>query len=101
MHFPQSRGAPTFRSVPAKTITDSSASASSSSGKPASMSHPISPKMGDLLGARNIAALADRYALLVVPPNVASPVGTMAAAQLCAAMPNFFALEFDAFTIAW
>jgi L-alanine-DL-glutamate epimerase-like enolase superfamily enzyme len=62
---------------------------------------PDIPKMGGLLEARNVAALAELYGLLVVPHNVASPIGAMAAAQLCAAIPNFFALEFHAFDRAW
>jgi L-alanine-DL-glutamate epimerase-like enolase superfamily enzyme len=34
--------------------------------------------------------------MLVAPHNISSPVGTLAAAHFCAAIPNFLALEFHA-----
>jgi L-alanine-DL-glutamate epimerase-like enolase superfamily enzyme len=32
----------------------------------------------------------------VAPHNISSPIGTLAAAHFCAALPNFLALEFHA-----
>jgi gluconate/galactonate dehydratase len=59
--------------------------------------HLVSPdlqKVGGLLEARRIADQADMYDLLVAPHCIASPVGTLASAHLCAAIPNFAVLEF-------
>jgi gluconate/galactonate dehydratase len=59
--------------------------------------HLISPdlqKVGGLLEARRIADHADMYDLLVAPHCIASPIGTLASAHLCAAIPNFAVLEF-------
>jgi L-alanine-DL-glutamate epimerase-like enolase superfamily enzyme len=50
---------------------------------------PDIPKMGGLLEAKKVADLADMYCMPVAPHNVASPIGTVAAAHVCAAMSNF------------
>jgi L-alanine-DL-glutamate epimerase-like enolase superfamily enzyme len=52
--------------------------------------------VGDLLEGRRIADMADMHYLAVAPHNISSPIGTMALAQLCAAIPNFLALEWHA-----
>jgi len=62
---------------------------------------PDIPKMGGLLEARIVAAWADLYGMLVAPHNVCSPIGTVAAAHLCAAIPNFLVLEFHALDVPW
>ena len=57
---------------------------------------PDFQKAGGLAEARRIAELADRYYLPVAPHNIAGPIGTLASAHLCAAIPNFLALEWHA-----
>ena len=48
-----------------------------------------------MLELKKIAALAEGYGLLVAPHGPASPVGNMAAAHVCAGLPNFQILEFS------
>jgi len=55
---------------------------------------PDLAKAGGLLEGRRIADLADMYYIPVSPHNICGPVGTLAACHLCAAAPNFQALEF-------
>ncbi|MGH7071519.1 MAG: mandelate racemase/muconate lactonizing enzyme family protein [Acetobacteraceae bacterium] len=62
---------------------------------------PDIPKMGGLLEAKKVAEHADLYYIPIAPHNVASPVATMAAAQLCAAMNNFLVMEYHAFDLPW
>jgi galactonate dehydratase len=50
-------------------------------------------KCGGLLEGRKIADMAHTYYVPFAPHNVTSPIGTMAAAHVCAAVPNFLALE--------
>ena len=57
----------------------------------------ISPdlaKAGGLLEGRRIADLADMYYINVAPHNIGSPIETVATCHVCAAIPNFLALEF-------
>jgi L-alanine-DL-glutamate epimerase-like enolase superfamily enzyme len=57
----------------------------------------ISPdlaKAGGLLEGRRIADLADLYYVPVAPHNIGSPIETVATCHVCAAVPNFLALEF-------
>lgn len=57
----------------------------------------ISPdvnKAGGLIEARRIAELADMYYISVAPHCSTGPVGTVGAAHVCAAIPNFHILEF-------
>ena len=57
----------------------------------------ISPdlaKAGGLLEGRRIADLADMYYVPVAPHNIGSPIETVATCHVCAAVPNFLALEF-------
>ncbi|HZC26316.1 MAG TPA: mandelate racemase/muconate lactonizing enzyme family protein [Actinopolymorphaceae bacterium] len=55
---------------------------------------PDIPKCGGLSECRKIANLAEIYYVPFAPHNVASPLGTMASAHVCASVPNFLALEF-------
>ncbi|GBD15317.1 D-galactonate dehydratase family member RspA [bacterium HR26] len=62
---------------------------------------PDIPKMGGLLEARKVADHADTYYIPIAPHNVSSPIGTVAAAHVCAAIPNFLVLEFHAMDVPW
>ena len=57
---------------------------------------PDLQKVGGLSVAQSIARFADVHTMPVAPHNISSPVGTLAAAHFCAAIPNFLALEFHA-----
>lgn len=61
--------------------------------------HIIAPdfqKAGGVLEAKRIADYAQSYYVPIAPHCIASPVGTIQSAHLCATMPNFLALEFHA-----
>ncbi|MHB8718506.1 MAG: mandelate racemase/muconate lactonizing enzyme family protein [Candidatus Dormibacteria bacterium] len=60
---------------------------------------PDIQKAGGLAEARRIAELADRHYIPVAPHNISGPVGTLASAHLCAATPNFLALEWHAASV--
>jgi L-alanine-DL-glutamate epimerase-like enolase superfamily enzyme len=62
---------------------------------------PDIPKMGGLLEAKKVADHADTYYIPLAPHNVSSPIGTVAAAHVCAAMANFLVMEFHAFDVPW
>ena len=62
---------------------------------------PDIPKMGGLAEAKKVADHADLYYIPVAPHNVASPIGTVAGAHVCAAMNNFLVIEFHAHDVAW
>lgn len=53
-------------------------------------------KVGGVAEARRIAEAAHERGLSIAPHNIAGPVGTAFAAQLCATWPNFLALEYHA-----
>ncbi len=57
---------------------------------------PDFQKVGGLLEGRRIADMAEVHYVAVAPHNISSPIGTMASAHLCAAIPNFLALEWHA-----
>jgi L-alanine-DL-glutamate epimerase-like enolase superfamily enzyme len=57
---------------------------------------PDLQKVGGLSIAQSIARFADVHSMPVAPHNISSPVGTLASAHFCAAIPNFLALEFHA-----
>lgn len=57
---------------------------------------PDLQKVGGLSVAMQIAQFADGQTIPVAPHNISSPVGTLAAAHVCAALPNFLVLEFHA-----
>jgi galactonate dehydratase len=54
---------------------------------------PDIQKCGGLLEARKISDMAHIYYVSVSPHCVVSPLGTMASCHVCAAIPNFLALE--------
>jgi galactonate dehydratase len=54
---------------------------------------PDFQKCGGLLEARKIADMAHAYYVPVAPHAVTSPIGMMATAHVCAAIPNFLAQE--------
>lgn len=54
---------------------------------------PDMQKCGGLLESRKIADMAHVYYVSVSPHCVVSPIGTMASCHVCAAIPNFLALE--------
>ena len=63
-------------------------------GQGADVLSPDLAKAGGLLEGRRIADLADLYYIPIAPHNICGPVGTYAAVHVCAAIPNFLALEF-------
>ena len=56
---------------------------------------------GGLLELKKIASLAEAAGLKVSPHGPAGPVGNVAAAHVCAGMPNFLILEFSYGEIPW
>lgn len=62
---------------------------------------PDIPKMGGLAEAKKVAEHADLYYIPIAPHNVASPIGTVAGAHVCAAMNNFLVMEFHAQDVPW
>ena len=54
---------------------------------------PDFQKCGGLLEARKIADMAHTYYVPVAPHAVTSPIGMMATAHVCAAIPNFLVQE--------
>jgi len=57
---------------------------------------PDLQKVGGLGVAQSIAQFADVHTMPVAPHNISSPVGTLASAHFCAAIPNFLVLEYHA-----
>ena len=57
---------------------------------------PDVQKVGGLAVAQSIAQFADVHTMPVAPHNISSPVGTLASAHFCAAIPNFLVLEYHA-----
>lgn len=55
---------------------------------------PDVQKCGGLLEAKRIGELAEMQGIRFAPHNIASPLGTLASAHVCATLPNFVALEF-------
>ena len=60
---------------------------------------PDFQKVGGLLEGRRIADMAEVHYLAVAPHNISSPIGTLASVHLCAAIPNFLALEWHAASV--
>ena len=60
---------------------------------------PDLQKTGGLLEGRKIADMADAHYVAVAPHCIASPVGTIASAHVCAAVPNFLALEWHGMSV--
>jgi galactonate dehydratase len=57
---------------------------------------PDVAKFGGLGEGRRVAELAELHYLPFAPHNVSGPVGTVAAAHLCASLSNFTVLEYHA-----
>lgn len=55
---------------------------------------PDVQKCGGMLEAKRIGELAEMQGIRFAPHNISSPLGTIAAAHVCATLPNFVALEF-------
>jgi D-xylonate dehydratase len=62
---------------------------------------PDIPRVGGLREGMKIANLADVFYVPVAMHNVSSPVGTMASAQLGAAIPNLLAVEYHSYQLGW
>ena len=62
---------------------------------------PDIPRVGGMREGRKIAMMADMYYIPVAMHNVASPIGTMASAQLGAAIPNSLAVEYHSYELGW
>ncbi|HUA85710.1 MAG TPA: mandelate racemase/muconate lactonizing enzyme family protein [Bryobacteraceae bacterium] len=56
---------------------------------------------GGMLEVKKVGVLAEAAGLQVAPHGPASPVGTAAAAQVCATLPNFLILEFSFGEVPW
>jgi galactonate dehydratase len=56
---------------------------------------------GGMLELKKIAALAEGAGMPVAPHGPASPVGNVAAAQVCVGLPNFRILEFSHGEVPW
>ncbi|SDN23061.1 D-xylonate dehydratase [Halogranum gelatinilyticum] len=62
---------------------------------------PDLPRVGGMRETRKIADLADMYYIPVAMHNVSSPIGTMASAQVAAAIPNSLAVEYHSYQLDW
>ncbi len=62
---------------------------------------PDMPKVGGMRETRKIADLADMYYVPVAMHNVASPIATMGAAHVGAAIPNALAVEYHSYQLGW
>jgi len=62
---------------------------------------PDLPKMGGMRETRKVADVANQFYVPVAMHNVASPVATVAAAHVGAAIPNALAVEFHSYELGW
>jgi gluconate/galactonate dehydratase len=62
---------------------------------------PDMPKVGGMRETQKIAQMADTYYMPVAMHNVASPVATVAAAHVGAAIPNALAVEYHSYELGW
>ncbi|MFB6106069.1 MAG: mandelate racemase/muconate lactonizing enzyme family protein [Halobacteriaceae archaeon] len=62
---------------------------------------PDLPKVGGMRETQKIAHMADLYYVPVAMHNVASPIGTMASAQVATTIPNSLAVEFHSYQLGW
>ena len=60
---------------------------------------PDLQKTGGLLEGRRIADYADTHYISIAPHCIASPIGTIAAVHVAAAVPNFLALEWHGMSV--
>jgi galactonate dehydratase len=62
---------------------------------------PDLAKFGGLTEGRRVADLAELHYIPFAPHNVSGPIGTVAAAHLCASVANFTILEYHALDLAY
>ncbi|EMA37163.1 mandelate racemase/muconate lactonizing enzyme family protein, partial [Halococcus hamelinensis] len=62
---------------------------------------PDIPRVGGMREGMKIANMADDYYVPLAMHNVSSPIGTMASAQLGAAIPNVLAVEYHSYQLGW
>ncbi len=62
---------------------------------------PDVAKFGGLAEGRRVAELAELHYLPFAPHNVSGPIGTVAAAHLCATLSNFTVLEYHALDLTY
>ncbi|MDX1745063.1 MAG: mandelate racemase/muconate lactonizing enzyme family protein [Halobacteriales archaeon] len=62
---------------------------------------PDLPKVGGMRETQKVAHHADLYYVPVAMHNVASPIGTMASAQVATTIPNSLAVEFHSYQLGW
>src|SRR5258707_9712336 len=70
-------------------------------GKAVDIAMPDVKYCGGMLELKKIAALCEGAGVPVAPHGPASPVGNVAAAHVCATMPNFHILEFSYGEVPW
>lgn len=63
-------------------------------GRAVDLVAPDLQKCGGLLEGKRIGELAEMQGIRYAPHNIASPLGTLASAHVCATLPNHVALEF-------
>jgi gluconate/galactonate dehydratase len=64
-----------------------------------SIAAPDLQKTGGLLEGRRIADFADTHYISLAPHCIASPIGTIAAVHVAAAIPNFLCLEWHGMSV--
>ncbi|WP_160134624.1 mandelate racemase/muconate lactonizing enzyme family protein [Halococcus salsus] len=62
---------------------------------------PDIPRVGGMREGMKIANMADDYYIPLAMHNVSSPIGTMASAQVGAAIPNMLAVEYHSYQLGW
>ena len=62
---------------------------------------PDLPKVGGMLETRKIADVANQYYIPVAMHNVSSPIATVAATHVGAAIPNALAVEYHSYELGW
>jgi L-alanine-DL-glutamate epimerase-like enolase superfamily enzyme len=60
---------------------------------------PDFPRSGGPIELRRIAEMAEMYYMSVAPHNMDSPITAIAAAHVCATIPNFIALEYHSHNV--
>jgi galactonate dehydratase len=70
-------------------------------GKAVDIVMPDIKYCGGMWETKKVAAMAEAAGLLVSPHGPASPVGNIAAAHVCATVPNFNILEFSYGEVPW
>jgi len=63
------------------------------------MLEPDIPRSGGPIEIRRIAELAEMHYMSIAPHNMTSPITAIAAAHICATIPNFLALEYHSHNI--